>query len=144
MNTLNHLAIFFKQLSSEQEEQVLKLIKQAKIPEISIYKDYTHQELLCLDTEVKFNVKVNYRKLNNAREELLSAIKDGKKDLINQTYDLLFISGDFDNSLMNNCLLEASYAEIYFCEHSKANYLDITELRAALNLFSSCKRNFGA
>ncbi|MBT6842773.1 MAG: hypothetical protein HOA17_03120 [Candidatus Melainabacteria bacterium] len=51
--------------------------------------------------------------------------------------DLIIIEGD--KSLQNAAIIEASYAEIYFCEK-----LDEAELKRAVEDFEQRKRNFGS
>lgn len=51
--------------------------------------------------------------------------------------DLIIIEGD--KSLQNAAIIEASYAEIYFCDE-----FNETELERAVEDFKSRKRNFGS
>ena len=93
------------------------------------------------------NIKI-IRQPGMARTELLNIFKtmllnneDLSAEAIRAKFtpepDLIIIEGA--HSLQNAAIIEASYAELYFCDQ-----IDDTELERAKNDFLSRKRNFGS
>ncbi len=97
------------------------------------------------ENELK-NIKV-INQAGNARAELLSVFKamllnneDLSPEAISAKWapepDLIIIEGE--HSLQNSAIIEAAYAELYFCDT-----LNETQMEKAVEDFYSRKRNFG-
>lgn len=146
MNKLKHLALIIKEIQSEHLSDLLGAIQKYKIKEFSLYAESKPHIALP-------KIKFNFFEYGKAKERLLKRIKDTAQSELDLHLDNfeehlletkdppdLIINASQNNSLANNVIIEANYAEIFLCQKDD---FAVVDLELAIKDFEERKRNFG-
>jgi len=171
MNELRSLAITADFLNLNNVREIQKILLAKSCSGVSFFLHMPENNLQDLKKNIdSSNLSVEFFTANYARERSLNKLRstiqrkrtecddfqkvDFSEDEVLEIfssssellhYDLIILADSSRDSLANNFITDASYAEIYMSRSifSEENF-DIMELEAAIELYEGIQRNFGS
>ncbi len=164
MNTLNHLILIIETIDQRKLEELLNFLIENKVEHFSIYSELSSEIKNKISKKLSEKIKIQYFDFGKARENLLEVFKNIlieknsfdnlmleteslEKLLLGQLNtvkaDLIVKVSEKEESLENNALLEANYAEIFFIKKT-AKAFKFSDLERAFKDYENRQRNFGS
>jgi hypothetical protein len=166
MNNLSNIAIAAEFISDSNIKLIQKLLEEKNCYQLTLFLEIFPTHFTFLDNDV---VKVSIFPSNTARERGLEKFKNtilAKKiseenkvlkfteeevsgiftSTVNAKYfDLIILASSNQNSLANNFITDASYAEFYLSSNIyNEDFFDIKEIKDSIQTYENIQRNFGS
>lgn len=166
MNNLSNIAIAAEFISDSNIKLIQKLLEKNNCYQLTLFLEIFPTHFTFLDNDV---VKVSIFPSNTARERGLEKFKNtilAKKiseenkvlkfteeevsgiftSTVNAKYfDLIILASSNQNSLANNFITDASYAEFYLSNNIyNEDFFDIKEIKDSIQAYENIQRNFGS
>ncbi|MBU6197199.1 MAG: hypothetical protein KGO93_06520 [Cyanobacteria bacterium REEB446] len=166
MNNLSNIAIVAEFISSSNIKLIKKLLEEKNCYHLTLFLEVFPTHFTSPENDA---VKVAIFPSNTARERGLEKLKNtilAKRmakenkalkfteeevfDIFTSTtnakhFDLIILASSKHNSLANNFITDASYAEFYLSSNIyNEDFFDINEIRDSIQAYENTQRNFGS
>ncbi|MFM7459177.1 MAG: hypothetical protein ACKO3R_11060 [bacterium] len=165
MNNLSNIAIVADFISNSNIKLIQKLLEKKNCYHLTLFLE----TLPTFTSQENDTIKVTIFPCNTARERGLEKLKNTilakrmaeeskglkftEEDVSNiftsttnaRHFDLIILASSKQNSLANNFITDASYAEFYLSSNIyNEDFFDINEIRDSIQAYENIQRNFGS
>jgi hypothetical protein len=166
MNNLSNIAIVAEFISDSNIKLIQKLLEEKNCYQLTLFLELFPTHFTSMENDI---VKVSIFPSNTARERGLKKFKntllakriseenkvlkfteEEVSDIFTSTanakyFDLIILASSKQNSLANNFITDASYAEFYLSSNVyNEDFFDINEIRDSIQAYENIQRNFGS
>jgi undecaprenyl pyrophosphate synthase len=166
MNNLSHMAIAAEFISNSNIKLIQQLLKEHNCSQLSLFLKTAPANFILSKNDF---VQVSIFPSNTARETSLERVRTAilAKKLSTENnalefteeevskifarnpnaehFDLIILASASQNSLANNFIIDANYAEFYLSSKIyNKDFFDISEIRSAIQIYENSQRNFGS
>lgn len=166
MNNLNNMAIAADFISSSNIRLIQQLLKKYNCSQLSLFlKTAPANFILNKNDSVQVSIFPSNTARGTSLEKVKTAILAKKLSTENndiefteeevskmfarnpnaEYFDLIILASASQNSLANNFIIDANYAEFYLSSKIyNKDFFDINEIRSAIQVYKNSQRNFGS
>jgi undecaprenyl diphosphate synthase len=166
MNNLSNIAIVAEFISDSNIKLIQKLLEEKNCYQLTLFLEVFQAHSTAREND---RVKVSIFPSNTARERGLEKLKntilakrvaeenkvlkfteEEVSEIFASTtqikhFDLIILASSKQNSLANNFITDASYAEFYLSNNIyNEDFFDINEITSAVQAYENSQRNFGS